>query len=161
MPAARWLSTGKAGSATWPSTSSTACPTCSCARTAPTTRSPRPRSTACCLRSAVSATAWNARCRPKATCCRSGLRPAHQLEQREQPVGDAARGRDRQDPRPHDALDHAQPQRARVLGEAHAHDRGGDAVGGRHRRSEEHTSDLQSLMRISYAVFCLKKKKKK
>src|SRR3546814_5028598 len=31
----------------------------------------------------------------------------------------------------------------------------GDHVG----RSEEHTSELQSLMRISYAVFCLKKKK--
>src|SRR3546814_1591484 len=29
------------------------------------------------------------------------------------------------------------------------------------RRSEEHTSELQSLMRISYAVFCLKKKKNK
>src|SRR3546814_8744850 len=28
-------------------------------------------------------------------------------------------------------------------------------------RSEEHTSELQSLMRISYAVFCLKKKKKR
>src|SRR3546814_2718760 len=47
-------------------------------------------------------------------------------------------------------------------------------VGGRHHllsgeprrlsgqgRSEEHTSELQSLMRISYAVFCLKKKKKR
>src|SRR3546814_3080883 len=39
------------------------------------------------------------------------------------------------------------------------------AQGGSHgrapfRRSEEHTSELQSLMRISYAVFCLKKKKK-
>src|SRR3546814_9293426 len=33
----------------------------------------------------------------------------------------------------------------------------GESVG----RSEEHTSELQSLMRISYAVFCLKKKKKK
>src|SRR3546814_3141038 len=33
-------------------------------------------------------------------------------------------------------------------------------VVGRRRRSEEHTSELQSLMRISYAVFCLKKKKK-
>src|SRR3546814_7795462 len=33
-------------------------------------------------------------------------------------------------------------------------------VGNRHSRSEEHTSELQSLMRISYAVFCLKKKKK-
>src|SRR3546814_6159597 len=29
-----------------------------------------------------------------------------------------------------------------------------------HQRSEEHTSELQSLMRISYAVFCLKKKKR-
>src|SRR3546814_2783176 len=29
------------------------------------------------------------------------------------------------------------------------------------KRSEEHTSELQSLMRISYAVFCLKKKKNK
>src|SRR3546814_1510738 len=34
-------------------------------------------------------------------------------------------------------------------------------LGDRHRaRSEEHTSELQSLMRISYAVFCLKKKTK-
>src|SRR3546814_7386243 len=31
----------------------------------------------------------------------------------------------------------------------------------RQPRSEEHTSELQSLMRISYAVFCLKKKKQK
>src|SRR3546814_10582926 len=31
---------------------------------------------------------------------------------------------------------------------------------GTQQRSEEHTSELQSLMRISYAVFCLKKKKK-
>src|SRR3546814_6305848 len=31
---------------------------------------------------------------------------------------------------------------------------------GKPNRSEEHTSELQSLMRISYAVFCLKKKKK-
>src|SRR3546814_9271540 len=33
--------------------------------------------------------------------------------------------------------------------------------GARDHRSEEHTSELQSLMRISYAVFCLKKKKPK
>src|SRR3546814_7110418 len=33
------------------------------------------------------------------------------------------------------------------------------ALGDRLARSEEHTSELQSLMRISYAVFCLKKKK--
>src|SRR3546814_3633927 len=32
--------------------------------------------------------------------------------------------------------------------------------GAKYARSEEHTSELQSLMRISYAVFCLKKKKK-
>src|SRR3546814_9037372 len=32
--------------------------------------------------------------------------------------------------------------------------------GAAYNRSEEHTSELQSLMRISYAVFCLKKKKK-
>src|SRR3546814_5984805 len=37
---------------------------------------------------------------------------------------------------------------------AHGHDRV-------HQRSEEHTSELQSLMRISYAVFCLKKKTSK
>src|SRR3546814_7803389 len=40
---------------------------------------------------------------------------------------------------------------------------GGIGVVGEHRhdaRSEEHTSELQSLMRISYAVFCLKKKTK-
>src|SRR3546814_4076176 len=34
-----------------------------------------------------------------------------------------------------------------------------DEARGDHLRSEEHTSELQSLMRISYAVFCLKKKK--
>src|SRR3546814_1132481 len=45
--------------------------------------------------------------------------------------------------------------------------RGNQCAGGKRRserdlgdRSEEHTSELQSLMRISYAVFCLKKKKK-
>src|SRR3546814_1047253 len=37
----------------------------------------------------------------------------------------------------------------------------GDALLGGPMRSEEHTSELQSLMRISYAVFCLKKKKTK
>src|SRR3546814_7056922 len=35
----------------------------------------------------------------------------------------------------------------------------GQSQAGRNPRSEEHTSELQSLMRISYAVFCLKKKK--
>src|SRR3546814_8487716 len=46
-------------------------------------------------------------------------------------------------------------QRAADRRGADARRRGGD----RHPRSEEHTSELQSLMRISYAVFCLKKKK--
>src|SRR3546814_10572985 len=36
----------------------------------------------------------------------------------------------------------------------------GDKLRGKTVRSEEHTSELQSLMRISYAVFCLKKKNK-
>src|SRR3546814_4954998 len=50
-------------------------------------------------------------------------------------------------------------------GEGPGQDRAKAGRGGRrdrdrraHRRSEEHTSELQSLMRISYAVFCLKKK---
>src|SRR3546814_8727571 len=34
-----------------------------------------------------------------------------------------------------------------------------EGEGEKRKRSEEHTSELQSLMRISYAVFCLKKKK--
>src|SRR3546814_8231582 len=49
--------------------------------------------------------------------------------------------------------------------DARQRDRHGDAdrlsaAGAGPYRSEEHTSELQSLMRISYAVFCLKKKKK-
>src|SRR3546814_7695317 len=48
------------------------------------------------------------------------------------------------------ALDELAVQRR--IGRAATH---GEIVG---RRSEEHTSELQSLMRISYAVFCLKKK---
>src|SRR3546814_9891925 len=44
----------------------------------------------------------------------------------------------------------------------HADDDGAAATRRQHwMRSEEHTSELQSLMRISYAVFCLKKKKTK
>src|SRR3546814_1095606 len=38
--------------------------------------------------------------------------------------------------------------------------RGHAELAGEANRSEEHTSELQSLMRISYAVFCLKKKNK-
>src|SRR3546814_8992078 len=46
----------------------------------------------------------------------------------------------------------------RLLGLCRAEETG--AQGAPRHRSEEHTSELQSLMRISYAVFCLKKKKK-
>src|SRR3546814_1269489 len=46
---------------------------------------------------------------------------------------------------------------ARARG-ARSRDRLRRGVGRRRGRSEEHTSELQSLMRISYAVFCLKKK---
>src|SRR3546814_1761695 len=41
------------------------------------------------------------------------------------------------------------------------YNRGGPDMTGPTRRSEEHPSELQSIMRISYAVFCLKKKKDK
>src|SRR3546814_3600599 len=50
----------------------------------------------------------------------------------------------------HDVVDEHLPHARPVLG-----------VHGAEVRSEEHTSELQSLMRISYAVFCLKKKNKK
>src|SRR3546814_7902706 len=50
-------------------------------------------------------------------------------------------------------VDHYLPRIERLLASA---TESGDA---RLARSEEHTSELQSLMRISYAVFCLKKKK--
>src|SRR3546814_5952021 len=52
----------------------------------------------------------------------------------------------------------------RVLGRAcrpGGQQAGGAGTSRAGQRSEEHTSELQSLMRISYAVFCLKKKKKK
>src|SRR3546814_7253164 len=47
-------------------------------------------------------------------------------------------------------------EQARILARVDADD---EHRVGAERRSEEHTSELQSLMRISYAVFCLKKKK--
>src|SRR3546814_10714902 len=51
------------------------------------------------------------------------------------------------------ALDRGDDSEGRALGTLNEHRAG-------HGRSEEHTSELQSLMRISYAVFCWKKKKK-
>src|SRR3546814_7802102 len=64
----------------------------------------------------------------------------------------------------HGALAEAQPQQQRaVLLEPPGHralvDDLLDRLAILFARSEEHTSELQSLMRISYAVFCLKKKK--
>src|SRR3546814_2284315 len=82
-------------------------------------------------------------------------------------VGD---GRDRDHVRTVHAMDDPRQSDAQCADAGRA-GRGGEgmAVGvtawlppprwGRQRRSEEHTSELQSLMRISYAVFCLKKKK--
>src|SRR3546814_5704213 len=78
-------------------------------------------------------------------------RPAAALAPRGGPEDDllprAAAGHPR--PRPHTGRPQGRPGRVR---------RG---CGPEPRRSEEHTSELQSLLRISYAVFCLKKKKKK
>src|SRR3546814_4641839 len=51
--------------------------------------------------------------------------------------------------------------RMRLEQPAAALERAQPDIGEARRRSEEHTSELQSLMRISYAVFCLKKKKNK
>src|SRR3546814_3947795 len=50
------------------------------------------------------------------------------------------------------------PEQREVLEWLHA--RAAPGLGSPGARSEEHTSELPSLMRISYAVFCLKKKKK-
>src|SRR3546814_3661808 len=50
-------------------------------------------------------------------------------------------------------------RRDRIDAGARRHRRSGPDAHGDAGRSEEHTSELQSLMRISYAVFCLKKKK--
>src|SRR3546814_6873143 len=57
-----------------------------------------------------------------------------------------------------EAADRPRDGAGEVKGQQHGH-RKGDAADD--ERSEEHTSELQSLMRISYAVFCLKKKKQK
>src|SRR3546814_2676653 len=63
---------------------------------------------------------------------------------------------------PHEALQHALTVFGRNAGAAVGDGQPGSLPGGDEAeadaRSEEHTSELQSLMRISYAVFCLKKK---
>src|SRR3546814_1648439 len=60
-----------------------------------------------------------------------------------------------------DEGDRQRPQPARPGAGRTAAGQRRDRLGGRPVRSEEHTSELQSLMRISYAVFCLKKKNTK
>src|SRR3546814_5038381 len=74
------------------------------------------------------------------------------------PTDKSAVSRSRQQPSTHRGVDghyHGHGQRmCQQIG------RGGvECVADLQQRSEEHTSELQSLMRISYAVFCLKKKK--
>src|SRR3546814_7826665 len=66
------------------------------------------------------------------------------------PHTEAGQGRSFPDIRPVEAVRHRQP--------AERNGRSKD-IGVCEHRSEEHTSELQSLMRISYAVFCLQKKK--
>src|SRR3546814_3589930 len=65
--------------------------------------------------------------------------------------------------RPHRAVEQRAADRLFEVADDLRHARLGETelAGGRGHaaRSEEHTSELQSLMRISYAVFCLKKKK--
>src|SRR3546814_5381249 len=58
-----------------------------------------------------------------------------------------------------ETLDVPQPTLSRYLKQLRDHFGNQLFVRTRTGRSEEHTSELQSLMRISYAVFCLKKKK--
>src|SRR3546814_1011872 len=53
----------------------------------------------------------------------------------------------------------AQALHRHLVAKARDDDLAAARLGGLVHRSEEHTSELQSLMRISYAVFCLKKKK--
>src|SRR3546814_7403442 len=57
-----------------------------------------------------------------------------------------------------DAVNRRKPQ-PRPLADVLGGEEGLENLGQHIGRSEEHTSELQSLMRISYAVFCLKKKK--
>src|SRR3546814_4474473 len=70
------------------------------------------------------------------------------------------RRRARQQERGADRHPHLWPCRARTA-RARLYEDHQPGAGGALTRSEEHTSELQSLMRISYAVFCLKKKKTK
>src|SRR3546814_1849117 len=98
---------------------------------------------------------------PYTTLFRSRLRQPDRLGRRRTaaarpglPLGIRSDGQLRQPDRMRRRVDIADPRRRR---DAQIQPRRGAARQGR-SRSEEHTSELQSLMRISYAVFCLKKK---
>src|SRR3546814_5478258 len=74
---------------------------------------------------------------------------------------DQQRHRERQHEQPADRASASQIRGQRCAQDRKRRKRGnGEREARGERRSEEHTSELQSLMRISYAVFCLKKKKK-
>src|SRR3546814_10242206 len=102
--------------------------------------------------------------------CSSDLdEPAHRLEPGQRQV-QADREQEKDDPELRHDLDGIEvlnePQSVRADDQAGGEitQNGGHPQALQHRhdddgRSEEHTSELQSLMRISYAVFCLKKKK--
>src|SRR5689334_15048723 len=77
---------------------------------------------------------------------RSESSPADELQKPEEAISQAARRRESQYPRPDDALDHSPFERARGLSEAHTHDGGRDAVGGRYRHAEMR-SDRQDRRR--------------
>src|SRR3546814_9932504 len=98
-------------------------------------------------------------------------RPAHHHRRNEEgnearprrhPVGPLRQGlRARQPGRPARAEGQPQGRRRASARKDRRRTARDDAVDRQEPRSEEHTSELQSLMRISYAVFCLKKKNKK
>src|SRR3546814_6582505 len=87
---------------------------------------------------------------PYTTLFRSGNDPGHESRAHPRTARPAPAPPPRRDPRPDRRR---RPDPGQYLAD-HPRDH-------RSRRSEEHTSELQSLMRISYAVFCLKKKKHK
>src|SRR3546814_8075392 len=72
-------------------------------------------------------------------------------------VGPAVEAGAEQRPRP-DQQSRSRAEPAERLAERHRDQPAGGRTDRTDQRSEEHTSELQSLMRISYAVFCLKKK---
>src|SRR3546814_5891498 len=100
---------------------------------------------------------------PYTTLFRSDLSQAHRLQAEFRQVGMAAGsgGVDRADRRyPYPLQAEAGPALERRLRRDHRRGREILLRAGARSRSEEHTSELQSLMRNSYAVFCLKKKKR-